>query len=107
LSTKGKNSKGEQPVAAAHKEFVLRLFITGATPNSLRAVSNIKKICEQYLAGIYSLEIIDVYLDQERAAKEQIVALPMLIKIQPIPERKLIGDLSNTQKVLEALSIKD
>jgi circadian clock protein KaiB len=53
------------------------------------------------------LEIIDVYLDQARAAKEQIVALPMLIKIQPVPQRKLIGDLSNTKRVLEALSIKD
>jgi circadian clock protein KaiB len=107
LSAKRKSSKGEKPVGAADKEFVLRLFITGATPNSLRAVSNIKNICERYLAGIYSLEIIDVYLDQARAAKEQIVALPMLIKIQPVPQRKLIGDLSNTEKVLEALSIKD
>jgi circadian clock protein KaiB len=108
LSKKSKNFKDpDQAERGSRKEFVLRLFITGATPNSLRAVSNIKNICETYLAGIYSLEIIDVYLDQARAAKEQIVALPMLIKIKPVPQRKLIGDLSNTKRVLEALSIKD
>jgi circadian clock protein KaiB len=98
------NQQREQEGAGV-REYIFRLFVTGATPNSLRAITNIKSICETYLAGKYSLEIIDVYKNQERAAQEQIVALPMLIKMGPLPQRKLIGDLSNTKKVLEVLSI--
>ncbi len=88
-------------------DYVLKLYVTGATPNSLRAITNIKNICEKYLQGKYRLEIIDIYKHQERASREQIVALPMLIKLQPHPQRKMIGDLSNTTKVLNALSIKN
>lgn len=87
-------------------DFSLRLFVTGATPNSLRAVANIKAICEKHFAGRYQLEIIDVYKHKDLAEQEQIVALPMLVKMFPLPTRKLIGDLSNTQKVLEVLGIK-
>ncbi|HYF67726.1 MAG TPA: circadian clock KaiB family protein [Ohtaekwangia sp.] len=86
-------------------KYVLQLFITGATPNSTRAIANIRTICEQHLKGEYELEIIDVYQEKEMAAMNQIVALPMLIKRFPLPERKLIGDLSKTAKVLEALGI--
>jgi circadian clock protein KaiB len=101
-------SKGSgAPETIPRKEYVFRLYITGATPNSLRAVTNLKNICEIHIAGKYLLEIIDVYKEQERAEREQIVALPMLIKVFPEPQRKLIGDLSNTKKVLDALSIKD
>lgn len=85
--------------------YVLRLFITGATPNSLRAVANIKKILEEHLKGKYSLEIIDVYQQRTIAEKEQLIALPLLIKKKPLPERRLIGDLSNTEKVLKGLGI--
>lgn len=98
--------KPERVVIAEH-EYMLRLYVTGATPNSLRAITNIKNICEAHLQGKYLLEIIDVYQEREKAAQEQIVALPMLIKLRPTPQRKLIGDLSNTRKVLDALSIKD
>lgn len=86
-------------------EFVLRLFITGATPNSIRAVANIKQICEHYLKGRYSLEIIDVYQQPEIAEREQLVALPLLIKKMPLPQRKIIGDLSDLEKVLKGLGI--
>lgn len=86
-------------------KYTLQLFITGATPNSSKAVANIKAICEQYLKDNYQLEIIDVYLERRLAGQKQIVALPMLIKAFPLPERKLIGDMSKTQKVLEALGI--
>jgi circadian clock protein KaiB len=86
-------------------EYVLSLFITGATPNSIRAVSNIKEICEHHLKGRYSLEIIDVYQQGFLAAREQLIALPLLIKKQPLPERRMIGDLSNTQKVLKGLGL--
>lgn len=93
-------------LANAGCDFSLRLFVTGATPNSLRAVANIKAICEKYFAGKYQLEIIDVYKHKDLAEQEQIVALPMLLKIFPLPTRKLIGDLSNTAKVLDVLGIK-
>ena len=85
--------------------YVLRLFITGATPNSIRAVENIKHICESHLKGKYSLEIFDVYQQQQLAETEQIVALPLLIKKKPLPERRLIGDLSDTEKVLKGLGL--
>src|ERR1043165_2048226 len=84
-------------------EFVLRLFITGATPNSMRALTNIKEICEKHLKGRYSLEIIDVYQQGKIAEEEQLIALPLLIKKQPLPERRMIGDLSDTDKVLKGL----
>jgi circadian clock protein KaiB len=86
-------------------EYVLQLFITGATPNSLRAVANIKHICEEHLRGRYSLEIIDVYQQGALAIKEQIIALPLLIKKEPLPERRMIGDLSETEKVLKGLGL--
>ena len=67
-------------------DYVLRLFITGATTNSVRAVTNIKNICEEHLKGRYSLEIIDVYQQVDIAEKEQLIALPLLIKKTPLPE---------------------
>jgi circadian clock protein KaiB len=86
-------------------KYQLQLFVTGATPNSLRAISNLKEICDHYLEGKYSLEIIDVYQQVEQAAKEQLIALPLLIKRWPLPERKMIGDLSDTKKVLKGLGL--
>ena len=86
-------------------EYDLRLFITGATPNSVRAVNNIKAICEDHLKGRYALEIIDVYQQEIVAEQEQLVALPLLIKKMPLPERRMIGDLSNTEKVLKGLGV--
>lgn len=96
----GAASEGEKAI-----EFTLRLFITGATPNSIRAVSNIKQICEDHLKGRYALEIIDVYQQAEMAEKEQLVALPLLVKMLPLPERRIIGDLSDTKKVLKGLGL--
>lgn len=86
-------------------DYVLRLFITGATPNSIRAVSNLKTICEEHLKGRYSLEIIDVYQQGDIAEHEQLIALPLLIRKEPLPEKRMIGDLSNTEKVLKGLGI--
>ena len=86
-------------------EYVLRLFITGASPNSVRALINIKEVCENYLKGRYKLEIIDVYQQAEIAEKEQLIALPMLIRKQPLPERRLIGDMSDINKVLKGLEL--
>jgi len=85
--------------------YKLRLFVTGATPNSTRAIANLKAICEKYLKGHYELEIIDTYQQPLAAISEQIIALPLLIKKSPLPERRLIGDMSDTEKVLKGLSL--
>lgn len=92
-------------IAEPLPEYDLRLFVTGATPNSARAITNIKNICESYLKGRYDLKIFDVYQDVALAQQEQLIALPLLIKKHPLPERKLIGDLSETEKVLKALGV--
>lgn len=86
--------------------FKFRLFVTGASPNSLRAITNIKHFCETYLAKKYELEIIDVYQQPDIAQKEQIVALPLLIKKFPLPQRKLIGDMSDTAKIMKGLGLE-
>lgn len=87
-------------------EYVLRLYITGTSPNSVRAIRNIREICEQYLSGRYSLEIIDIYQETDRAREDQIIALPLLIRRAPLPVMRLIGDMSETNKVLRGLGIQ-
>lgn len=86
-------------------EYVFRLFITGASPNSVRAINNLRELCETRLQGRYALQIIDVYQQAALAKEEQIIALPLLIKKYPLPERRLIGDLSETEKVLRGLGL--
>ena len=85
--------------------YILRLFVTGASPNSTRAITNLKNICEEYLKDRYELEIIDVHQQPLIAQSEQIIALPLLIKKSPLPERRLIGDMSDTEKVLRGLGL--
>lgn len=102
--------KGHKSAAADegsnNSEYILRLFVTGTSPNSVRAIGNLREICEQHLKGRYSLEIIDVYQQPEVAKKEQIIALPLLIKKSPGPESRLIGDMSETEKVLKGLGLR-
>jgi circadian clock protein KaiB len=95
----------ERPLELKPVAYVLQLFITGATPNSLRAVTNIRQICDDHLKDNYELEIVDVYQQREMAEKEQIIALPLLIKKLPLPQRRMIGDLSDTEKVLKGLGL--
>jgi circadian clock protein KaiB len=85
--------------------YKLSLFVTGASPNSTRAITNLKDICETYLKGRYELKIIDVYQQPKVAESEQVIALPMLIKRSPDPVRRLIGDMSDTNKVLRGLGL--
>jgi circadian clock protein KaiB len=85
--------------------YKLRLFITGASTNSTRAVSNLKEICETYLKQNYELEIVDIHQQPQLAQSEEIIALPLLVKKSPGPERRLIGDMSDTAKVLRGLGI--
>ena len=86
-------------------EYMLRLFITGASPNSIRAVENLKALCEEHLAGRYKLEIIDIHQQRELAENENVIALPLLIKKYPGPERRMIGDMSDTARVLKGLGL--
>ena len=85
--------------------YVLRLYIAGVSINSVRALTNIKELCDKHLAGRYTLEIIDVHQQKMVAQQEQIIALPMLIKYLPQPERRLIGDMSDTALVLKGLGL--
>jgi circadian clock protein KaiB len=96
----------EVPVGdAGPAYYVLRLFITGTTPRSARAIQNIRKICEEHLAGRYDLEVIDIYQHPEHARAEQIIVTPTLVKKLPLPLRRLIGDLSDTDRVMVGLDI--
>lgn len=90
---------------SGEKEYQLKLFITGNSPNSARAINNLKTICEKYLADMYTLEVIDIYQQPGIVRDLQIIALPLLVKQAPLPERKLIGDMSQTSKVLNGLGI--
>lgn len=85
--------------------FSLKLFISGASPNSARAIANLKSICEKHIHAEYELEIIDVYQQPSKAKSEQLIALPMLIKYLPLPVKKLFGDMSDTAKVLKGLGL--
>lgn len=97
----------EHALSGKHREkYVLRLFITGTTSKSVLALTNLKKICEEYLEGQYDLEVIDLYKDPGMAKDEQIIAAPTLIKKLPLPFRRIIGDMSDMEKVLAGLEIK-
>ena len=84
---------------------MLKLYVTGATGRSLRAIANIKAICEQYLKGRYDLEVVDIYRRPALLRRDQIVAVPTLIKKLPVPLRLLVGDLSRTEQVLQGLGL--
>jgi len=86
-------------------EYVLRLFVTGMTTRSSRAVNNLRTICDEYLEGRYELEVIDIYQQPALTKGEQIVAAPTLIKKFPLPMRRIIGDMSNRDGVLLGLDL--
>jgi len=90
----------------ASRSYVLRLFVTGTTPKSIRAITNLRRICEEYLDGRYELEVIDLYQQPELAEGNHIVAAPTLIKKLPEPLRRIIGDMSDTDRVLIGLDLK-
>ena len=86
--------------------WALRLYVAGQTPNSTRAFANLKKICEEHLKGKYTLEVIDLCKNPQLAAGDQILAIPTLVRKLPEPIKKIIGDLSNTERVLVGLDIR-
>jgi circadian clock protein KaiB len=92
-----------EPLSA--RRYRLRLFVTGTTPRSARAIQNIRTLCEQRLHGRYDLEVVDIYQHPERAKPDQIVVAPTLLKSLPAPVRRLIGDLSDESRVLAGLDL--
>jgi circadian clock protein KaiB len=92
---------------AKEEKYILRLYVTGMTMKSKQAIQNIKKICEEHLQGHYDLEVIDIYRNPVLAKGDQIVATPTLIKKMPVPIRKFIGDLSEKEKILMGLDLRE
>jgi circadian clock protein KaiB len=92
-------------VNATAKVYTLRLFVTGASQKSLQAIDNLKRLCEENFPEHYELEVIDIYQQPGLAAKEQLLAVPTLIKDLPLPVRRLIGNLSNTKDTLKHLGV--
>lgn len=97
---------GKRATAQAAVEYELRLYLAGQTPRSLQAFTNLKKICEEHLAGRYRIEVIDLLQNPQLARGDQILALPTLVRKLPAPVRKIIGDLSNTDRVLVGLDLR-
>jgi circadian clock protein KaiB len=93
------------PTGNVDRDFVLRLYVAGQTPKCMRAFSNLKRICEQYLTDRYRIEMIDLLEDPALARGDQILAVPTLVRRAPEPVKKIIGDLSNTQRVLMGLDV--
>jgi len=98
----------EAAVTAARPtaHYVLRLYVTGSTPHSTRAIVNIRKICEEHLQGRYLLEVVDISRHATLAKGEQIIAAPTLIKLLPLPLRRFIGDMSQTERILLGLDLR-
>lgn len=96
----------EKKGATDKPKYLLKLYVAGQTPKSLTAFANLKKICEEYMAGQYQLEVIDLLVNPTLARDDQILALPTLVRKLPEPMKKIIGDLSNTERVLVGLNIK-
>jgi len=100
-----KRTKEEHPVSKANDMWVLRLYVAGQTPKAITAFTNLKKICEDQLMGKYSIEVIDLLINPQLGSEDQIFALPTLVRKLPVPVRKIIGDLSNTERVLVGLNL--
>jgi circadian clock protein KaiB len=101
-----KNSKKEEPGIKPDEKWVLRLYVAGQTPKAITAFANLKKICEEQLDNKYSIEVIDLLKNPKLGAEDQILALPTLVRKLPFPVRKIIGDLSDAERVLIGLDLK-
>jgi len=106
MTARDGNSLDESKNEAGSERYELRLYVAGQTPKSLKAFENLKRICEEHLKDRYTIEIIDLVKNPKLAAGDQIVAIPTLVRKLPPPVRKIIGDLSNTEKTLVGLDIK-
>ena len=106
-STKSKRATKSKSARKSKKAWELRLYVAGQTPKSLAAFANLKKICEEHLAGQYEIEVIDLLKQPQLASGDQILAIPTLVRKLPEPIRKIIGDLSNTERVLVGLNLRE
>ncbi len=100
------NDEMAEDIDNAGTEYNLRLYVAGQTPKSLAAIANLKRICEEHLAGRYKIEVIDLVETPQLAAGDQIVAIPTLVRRLPPPLKRMIGDLSNSEKVIVGLDLK-
>jgi circadian clock protein KaiB len=98
-------NNGIEPVTDENK-WMLRLYVAGQTPKAITAYANLKKICEEHLQGSYQIEVIDLLVNPTLAKDDQILALPTLVRKLPEPIKKIIGDLSNTERVLVGLDVR-
>lgn len=101
--TAAKKTKKSEPKKVM---WLLRLYVAGQTPNSVRAIENIKRICEEHLKGSYDLEVIDIYQQPQLAKGDQIIALPTLLRKLPPPLRKFVGDMSASERILVGLDLR-
>ena len=90
----------------APRKYILRLYVTGQTPRSVKSIENLKRFCESHLKDRYEMEVIDIYQQPAQASENQIIAAPTLIKKLPLPLRRLVGDFSNQDRVLLGLDLK-
>src|SRR5512145_2180403 len=107
----GKRTKTQVALEKAVAErdtarYVLRLYVAGLTPRSTLAIQNVRKICEEHLRGRYDLEVVDIYQQPVLAEGEQIIAAPTLVKKLPLPLRRFIGDMSNTERILVGMDLR-
>ncbi len=106
--SRSRSTQGRLESAGARRaaeQYVLKLYVAGATERSLRAIANVNAICEQYLKGRYHLDVVDVYRRPALLSRDQILAVPTLVKKLPHPLRFLVGDLSRTEQVLHGLGL--
>ena len=106
MKTKTARRRASSSNGRPAKLWHLRLFVAGQTPKSLTAFSNLKKICESHLEGRYRIEVIDLMAQPQLSKGDQILAIPTLVRKLPVPVRKIIGDLSNTERVLVGLDLR-
>jgi len=102
-----KRIKKEEPKKVDNDRWILCLYVAGQTPKAINALENLKKICEEKLAGKYTIEVIDLLKNPQLSRNDQIIAIPTLVKKLPLPLRRIIGDMSNKEKVLLGLDIKE
>lgn len=103
MSSRTRRSTGRQKKLT---DYLLRLYVTGTTARSVRAIENIRRICEEHLSGRYTLEVVDLYKNLALARADQILAVPTLIKRSPPPLRQLVGDMSDDERVLAGLALR-
>jgi circadian clock protein KaiB len=105
-ASRKRGAKRKKAPAPKKPHYLLRLYVTGQTPRSIRSVENLQRLCDKHLPGRFSLEVIDIYQQPALAAEGQIIAAPTLIKAMPLPLRRLVGDFSDSERVVLGLDLK-